>query len=444
MTNQVTYPQPSPSLPEAQHTTSGSLPGICNLLTLPFDLIYTSSCLVKAIYLGDKEGEIDATLRLSTLPLNALSSLSSLATTIVQIQTILAQIGTQVLKFGVSVNFLFAANVVGLFLSVFEIIVESVSIKRQAKFLSELHLNSLEKIDRFISEKDPHKKKELLIKCCRNLCYSENVPISKKLKETLSALEMNLLFSDQINEQAILLAKEALTEASAEILQSDAESLDSKYVQASPDEVRNLQCIAKKRFPQASPVQLLLDKMLLKQELLVVKSNNLARRVSPWCAKEASSKIKPLLEQMKSDDPVVKEQARKQTKDLLFTTQIQAKKYLYYHIVSLVVFTAFAISMIALLASCPPLIPSLMIGAIGTLSFASYILYTGTIEQKGWKFQASDCIPSLVKKGYGKICKFYSYCTKAKKPSITDGFSIKTCRLFSGQVARPRCLSYYR
>jgi len=264
------------------------------------------------------------------------------------------------------------------------------------------------------------------------------------VKETLAELEINLLFSDQINEEALLLAKKALTEASAEILQADAESLHRKYGQLSPEESCEIKSIAKKRFPQASPVQLLLDKMILKQELLVVKSNNLARRVSQWCAKEASCKITPLLEQMKSEDPVVKNNACKELKDLLFTAQIQAKKYLYYHIISLVVFTVFSISMIALLASCPPLIPAVIIGAIGTLSFGSYILYTGTIEQKGWKFQASDCVPLLVKKGYGKICKFYSYCMKAKSPSITDGFSIKTCRLLSGQVAKPRYLSYYR
>ncbi|MCX6990901.1 MAG: hypothetical protein NTX49_07570 [Chlamydiae bacterium] len=444
MAIQAGHPEHSPLIPTAQHTTVGSLPGIFNLLTIPFDLIYTAASLLKAIYLGDREGEIDAKFRLSTLPLNALSSLSSLATTIMQIQKILVQIGAQALNFGVSIPFIFAANVVGLFLSVIEIIVESVSIKRQVKFLSGLHLNSLEKIEQFISEKDPRKKKELLIKSCHNLCYSKNVPISKMLKETLAALEMKLLFSDQIDEGAILLAQQALTEASAMILQTDAESLDRKYMQLSPEENQRIKSILKKRYPCSSPVQLLMEKMLLKREWLAVKSNNLSRRVSPWCAKEMSSKLKPLLEQMKSEDPVIKKNACKQVKELLFTAKIQAKKHLYYHIVSLVVFAVYAISMIALISSCPPLIPAVMLGVIGTLSFASYILHAGTIEQKGWKFQASDCVPSLVKKGYGKICKLFSNCMKAKKPSIPDGFFKKTCRLLSGPVARPRYLSYCR
>ena len=432
------------SAPKAHHPSVGVMPSVGNLFAIPFQIVYHSSYLLKSIYLGDVEGKIDATLRLSTLPLNALSSLSSLATTFMQIQTILLQLGSKVLNFSISGNFLLAGNVIGLFLSAIEIIVESVSIKRQVEFLGKFHLNSIEKIDQFIAEKDPKKKKELLIKCCHNLCHTKGLPLSEQLKETLSSLEMHLLRSGQIDEQTLTLAKNALTEASELILETDGKTLRQKFTDISAEENEKIHSIAKARFPSASRFQLLFEKIPLKNDLLKIKSNKLARRVAPWCAKEISSKIKPLLEEMKSEDPMRKESAIKQIKDLLFTVNIQAKKYLYYHIVSLLIFVGSSIGMIALLASCPPLIPAVILGTIGTVSMASYILHIGTIEQKGWKFSVSDCIPHMVKKGYVKVAKFFTDYSKRKEPSIEESSLKKSYQLVNGLVGKPRSLSYYQ
>lgn len=396
----------------------GRLPGPLNLLLLPFDLIYTASALIKAKSLGDTEGELDATLRLSTLPLNALSSISSVITALFQLGTFASYVRVTLSSIHFSPNFLASMNIVGLILCAVETVIEALAVDRQVNFLSKFHLNSVEKIDNDLKEIDPKKKRKLLAQSCSHLCHKKGLSLSSDLIAKLKRLELMLLFAGSADTEILSQAESALHEASKQILQTDAESLQEKYLIITSAEKQKIENLAKRRFPKAPPEKIAKEIANSSLEILKVKSNNLARRVEPWCAQELSSKLAFLLKNMQSSDPTLREKATTEVKEILSLTKIQAKKYLIYHIVSLCVFIASAAVFIALLASCPPLIPVFFLGAIGLVSSISYILYTGSINQKGWKFSASDCIPSPIKYVYRKINQFYEAHAKPMKDRV--------------------------
>lgn len=404
-TGKAEVPLPQPTI---EPNAVGRLPSALNILYFPFDLISTTSDLVKAKSVGDKEGEIDATLRLSTLPLNVLSSISGLATFLVQVSTITSYIRGVLFSIRISPNFLASLNIVGLILCFIESIVEGLAVKRQVELLSHFHLNTSDKIERYFTESDPEKKKKQLLAACHNLCCTKGLPLSNELLSSLKRLELTLLLSSSTSQELLDRADNLMHEANQQILCSDAEYLHSEFLTLSSSEKEKIERIGNRRFNSSSKEKIDQEVEASKIEMLTVKSNNLARRVAPWCAKEISSKLSPLLKQLKSVNPEVRKEAEIQLKELLSTTKTQVKKYLAYHIVSLIIFAASAAAYIALLSSCPPLIPILLLGGIGFISSASYLLHLGSINQRRWTFSISDCIPPLIKAIYERAKQFYN------------------------------------
>lgn len=412
---------PGPSL---EPTTVARLPGALNLLHFPFDLISTTSALIKAKSMGDKEAEIDATLRLSSLPLNALSSLSDFATFLVQVGTLVSYIRGTLFSLRFSPNFLASMNIVGLILCFIESIVEGLAIKRQVNFLSHFHLNTSDKIEKYFTETDPIKKKNQLLAACHTLCHTEGLPLSPELLSSVRRLEMTLKLSSSTSQELLERADAAMHEAHQQILRSDAEYIRSEFLTLSSSEKEKMEKIAHRKFTAASKEKIEQGAREGKLEMLTVKSNSLARRVAPWCTKEISERLTPLLEQLKSADPKIRKEAEVQMKEILATTKVQAKKYLAYHIVSLVVFIASAAAYIALLSSCPPLIPLFLLGGIGFVSSASYLLHLGSIEQRRWRFSVQDCVPPFIQAIYARAKQFYSSELPLKKRILEQVESI--------------------
>jgi|GEM_PF-4916228 len=408
----------------------GRLPSVFNLLSLPSDFFSALSALWKAQAIGDAEGEIDATLRLSSLPLNALSSISDIANFVLIIGRIASFVRVSISPFTfLPLSILSSINFIGLALSAIESVVEAVAVDRQVKFLSNFHLNSVEKIDNYFNETDPQKKRALLAQSCSHLCHKKGLPISSELVAKLQRLEVLLLFAGSTDQELLSQAEEVLKEASNQILLKDAEVLQDQFLTLSPSEKDKIEKIARRKFPSAPPEKIAKEIEHSSLEILKVKSNSLARRVEPWCSKELSTKLTPALQNMKSSDPEVRNQAAKEIKELLSTTKIQAKKYLIYHIVSLCVFVASTALFIALIASCPPLIPLFILTGLGVVSTTSYLLYCASINQRGWKLSAKDCIPSVVKYIYKKGQDLYNNYTKPMKDrlvtQVTSSASLK-------------------
>lgn len=421
---------PAAPAPTIDPNAVGRLPSVFNLLSLPSDFFSALSALWKARAIGDAEGEIDATLRLSTLPLNALSSISDIATVVLILGRIASFVRVSISPFTfLPMSILSSINFIGLALSAIESVVEALAVDRQVKFLSNFHLNSVEKIDKYFNETDPQKKRVLLAQSCSDLCHKKGLPISIDLVVKLQKLELLLLFPGSTDQELLSHAEEVLKQASKQILQKDAEKLQEQFLTLSPSEKEKIQKIAIRKFPSAPPEKIAKEIEHSSLEILKVKSNSLARRVEPWCSKELSTKLAPALKNMKSSDPVIRNQAEKEIKELLSTTKIQAKKYLMYHIVSLCVFVASTLLFIALIASCPPLIPVFILTGLGIASTTSYILYCASINQRGWKLSAKDCIPSVVKYIYKKGQDLYNHYTKPMNDrlitSVTSSAGLK-------------------
>jgi hypothetical protein len=188
----------------------------------------------------------------------------------------------------------------------------------------------------------------------------------------------------------------------------DAEYIQKHYLSLTETEEDKIGSITRRRYARSSQEEIALQIDQKKSKWLNVKSNNLARRVAPWCAEELSERLTPILMGLKSSDPEVKKKSALEMKELLSTTKIQAQKILMLHCAALAVFAISACVAVASLVLCPPLIPLTGIAAMIITSTISGLAYQGMIKQRGWKFCPSDCIPNFVKIVFAKTSAVFS------------------------------------
>ncbi|MBM3207081.1 MAG: hypothetical protein FJZ57_00515 [Chlamydiae bacterium] len=401
--------------PTIEPTEVGRLPGIVSIIFFPFDLIYNIFKLSKAKALGDKEALLEARIRLSSLPLNVFGSSCSILTMLYQIGNFLKCYNIDYFTIPLSKAAEFAFNVSGLALSVVECIVEIIAIKRQVNFLKHIHIKNLPSIEKFFNETDPNIKKEILLKAVQNINLTPSLPLSSTLRKTLSNLEILLTSDNPPTQKMMKLAVEAMDQATTELLINDAEYINDKYLILTEKEKTKIESIVKKSFSGQSETFIAAKIEETEANWLHVKSNNLARRVAPWCAIEISHRLNPILQDLKSSNPEIKKQAIKDMKELLSTSEIQAKKFLILHSVSLVIFALSACVAIASLALFPPLVPLVGMTTILIASTVSYVAHEGMIKQKGWKFCAGDLIPDFLKIDCSKISRIFQ--AKAPQPA---------------------------
>jgi hypothetical protein len=283
------------------------------------------------------------------------------------------------------------------------------AIKRQVSFLKHLNIKNLPDFEKFIHEKDIEVKTNGLLKAVNNLLETPNLPISPSLKSTLTELKISLSSKEDVSESIMKLAIQALDQVTIDLLMHDAEYIHDNYLCLTKTEVDKIDSIVKESFTRSSQEKITTKIDETQSNWMNVKSNNLARRVAPWCAEELNDRLAPILLGLKSADPEVKKRSATEMKELLSSAEIQAKKFLILHCASLAVFAISACVAVASLVMCPPLVPLIGIFTIFIVSTISCLAHQGMIKQRGWKFCFSDCIPDFIKTTYTEISKvFYS------------------------------------
>lgn len=112
-----------------------NIPGISNLLWVPIDFVVTSSAWVKAFAIGDTEGQLDASLRLASMPLSILHAVSSALALLVQLGYVIHASALGALEILVRI---LPALIFGLAVCAIETIYETICVVRSAHLLSKL------------------------------------------------------------------------------------------------------------------------------------------------------------------------------------------------------------------------------------------------------------------------------------------------------------------
>ncbi len=392
------------SQPEVSACEPSSLPSALNLITIPYDFICNIFSLIRSYAIQDKEARLDARLRLYSLPLNALASLGYVGTFCMQLGSILGINGALQTPLLSSKTILYHLNFAALAVSAIEIVFESINIHRQKKFLTYLSHSLVDKVDAFLEESNPKIKKKKLLQVL-DLLLEKNELFPLNIQNSLRHL--NNPSNEHISEETLQLSQDVLKKVSKMLLLKEANKIQSKYLKISSQEFKRIERIARSRLPSGTDLQIEDEIFDLQNKLLKTKFNQLCKRVSPWCAKDLSEKLEPALKKLRSKEAHISEEGKKEVKELLTLCDIQAKKILIVHIVSLIIFVGCAITSAAVIALCPPMLPVVALTTLGIISSINFLAYHGTINQRGWRFSVVDCIPYFIKWPASKIYQLF-------------------------------------
>jgi hypothetical protein len=164
--------------------------------------------------------------------------------------------------------------------------------------------------------------------------------------------------------------------------------------------------VIKQSFPVATETEKEAAASEKKTLMLSVKKADLDRRVRPWMREKIEKELNPILENLKSPNASVRHDALIKADLLMKNIDIQSKKILLIHVISLVAIILCAIGLIATIAGCPYLIPLILLGAAGIIGYGNYIYSQGTLDEEGWRFSKKKAIPSWIT-AISKVGKLY-------------------------------------
>lgn len=164
-------------------------------------------------------------------------------------------------------------------------------------------------------------------------------------------------------------------------------ALKIRYFTISNDEEKNLQKIAKKKDLNIED---------LRARLLKIKENKLMHRIRPWAAEKLKEAFKKGLLEEGSELNL------DEAKELLYSIKAQSVKKAIVNLVGVASLLLALIYFILIIVEVPFIIPLILFGAFFALSMTRYLLAKGTLEQNGFQFSLSDCVPQFVKNGYKK------------------------------------------
>lgn len=194
-------------------------------------------------------------------------------------------------------------------------------------------------------------------------------------------------------------------------------NLKERYFSLSMDELQILVNITEKKgYTGRSAID-------LGAKWLQTKESELAHRIRPWAVQKLKDKISEgLLENLEGPGKI------QEARELLNILRVQSEKKILVHAIGLIGI-AFSIAALGLmLATCPWAIPiSLAILCI-IFSIGRILIADGTLDQEGWRFSFSDCIPKWMKQGWEKITRLAkgvlachpSYPEGQKYPNMQD------------------------
>src|SRR5579872_4645398 len=226
--------------------TWANSPSFLNILWAPGDFIATKAALKKSILLEDKEGELDARVRLSGAPISFVNGSLTLFFNLFQVGALCPD------KFstrGLDIFKKFAA-ILGICLCTIEGVFESIGIKRQHDFRKSLSFTQVDKEIAQLKKQNPKLK-------------------DKNLAQLSHAIR---------------------TEAAIK----DLKHIQKTYFQLDLEDRVRIRNVLEKRFPHLTGKEKLEKYKEIEVKAREVKRNNLARRVKPWFATEIMHKL-PLL-----------------------------------------------------------------------------------------------------------------------------------------------------
>jgi hypothetical protein len=432
--DQLTTPEVEKKIitPTIDPISPAGLPGVFSIVTFPYDLVKNLISYIKATALHDREGRDDAVTRLYSLGLNLFSSVQNLSSFFCIIATFFHNAKLAIINFNIPTRILSIMNVAGVCLCFLEVILEATAVFRSTKFLSIFHSKTLNKFETFLKEEDPNKKRKLLIACCKNIMKHKDSFVSQTVKGYLGDLMTELAKPIPLEKHILDFAEQALKAAYDDILIHDGTQIQNKYLVLSDEKKERIERVTAKKFrktPEKIDEEIHSSERRQKQ----IQINCLARRVAPWCAKELSTKLSPLLNKMSTCSSEEKDLVRKELKDLLDTTRKQGQKYLVTHIVSLIIFSVAKVAYVGLLLSpAAPFVISATFFGLGVLSTINFMAHEGYIHNKGWTFSLYYLLPMPVRFVWEKSKAYFTAKKEAKlKNQVTQLSNNSCCRKVS-------------
>ncbi len=365
-------------------------PGISNLLWTPIDFFYTVGAWLKAKAMGDEDGELDARIRLSSMPFSFLHAICYTLTYAMELSylfhpsveqmlaPIIAVLGVPMLGLGI------ALCVVGG-------IYEGLCLGRILEITKRMRTGDLSAINEILH--DP-KNRDLIDE------WIEDTPIESLPKEARAAYEY--IRDHGANEDALNQIKDAC-------LVENLSYFEANYLTITPEERGHIQGIVKRNFAHLDEDLRIGKEHEMIDNLSTVKHAQLARRLRPWCAARISNELNGYLQVLRnpSSDPGQKARAREGAENLLNSIDIQAKKKMIIHIVGITALILSAIGFILILVACPALAPLVLLSVASGLSTIAYLYGKGALDQEGWGFSFCEAFPAIgwfYNKYYGSSC----------------------------------------
>lgn len=389
-------------------TSWTNTPSIWNIIYAPYELVIATAALVKAVATRDKEGYLDASIRLSQQPIAFLGAMGAIAVTVTEALCYFKLIKAQ--------SFLTPLNMVvsnlGLVLCTIEFIFESIGLHRAINFRSRFQFGAAPEMPDLLSPAAPGALKEKLVNWIQYFLDRPEL-LQKAFAEQaapIAAARLNQLLHDLNTSDTPLTdpdirqqTQQFITQLKDDLMLSDLRQLHRKYFVLSADDLSHVDTLAQRKFSEL-PLHIFNEK---KEELtshaLMRKSNDLARRVQPWFAEQLEQKLEPLIAKFSSPDPAVRNQARFEAEELLVLMDIQAKKKMAAHIIGIIGIVILTAGLIAGLVACPYMIPLILISIGGSITLIRYYFSLGFWNSKGWRFEIVNCIPETIKWIYYKI-----------------------------------------
>ena len=381
----------SDNQPPAEHP-SIPVPGILSALLFPYNFACNCQSLINSFRLGEIiEKKVQSIARFCSLPLSAAASLTSIVSTVSSFDAILKPGIIFARHIMIPLAMITPCTIAGAGFGAIEAGLAMSKIKRQDSFLKAFKWMTKEHINAYFGL-GPLTDIQTKIAALTTIKDSDSISEGLKTKIETSLADrsidlstINNLFADVANECTL----------------GTARLLQSKYIEVNAEEAVQLNLLAT-------------DEADTKRtELLAQKHKKLDLCASPGCAARLKADLPRLIEEGNTE----------QLRALLNITEIQAKKSLFFHRVSTVLCIGFTLASIAALCACPPIIPAVMFLAIGVLFTMNCMAYSGSINQEGWTFCPSDCLPGFIQRNLTDVWKDYKwtyYTDSLQKTSAQD------------------------
>ncbi len=343
-----------------------NLPGMTSLLSDPFDYIHSMNGIKKGVISKDHEEVLDASSRFLGVHI---SSLAGIGATVSFINRHKEIHNSGLMAFSALSLFF------GLILCAIEMIVESISAKRQGQFIyKNFSINDIKGLDENMSKADltkwikkVEKNPERYLEALTSEEVLNFIPTLRKLLDSPKA-EVKVLL-DRYREKVIY---------------SKLKKLSKRYFQLNPSETTQLKELSEKEFPKLSKEESYIKLELMKENALKRKMVNLSRRIRPWCVAEISGEIHEVLKNLTSPNQKIRENAAIKGAEILKNIDIQAKKKLLVHIIGIIAIGIFATGLILSSLAVPFLVPAILFGVGMTVALGRYLFYRKVLDSKRW------------------------------------------------------------